>query len=117
MGLHRAGSISREGEAVHTSRWRPAVYPFRYMATEGGLIAYGPEIIDQYRRAAEYVRRAAVLRDPATAAGIGQFSAIQAVAPPFGVELRPVDVRQNLTFGSPALPTSHQDRRRNGHPI
>jgi putative tryptophan/tyrosine transport system substrate-binding protein len=35
----------------------PAVYPFRYMATEGGLIAYGPEIIDQYRRAASYVDR------------------------------------------------------------
>src|SRR5262245_51167092 len=35
----------------------PAVYPFRYKATEGGLIAYGPEIIDQYRRAAQYVDR------------------------------------------------------------
>jgi putative tryptophan/tyrosine transport system substrate-binding protein len=35
----------------------PAVYPFRYMASDGGLIAYGPEIIDQYRRAAEYVDR------------------------------------------------------------
>ena len=37
--------------------------------------------------------RAAVLRDPASAAGIGQFAAIQAVAPSFGVELRPVGVR------------------------
>ena len=27
------------------------------MATEGGLIAYGPEMIDQYRRAAGYVDR------------------------------------------------------------
>jgi putative tryptophan/tyrosine transport system substrate-binding protein len=35
----------------------PAVYPFRYMAIEGGLISYGPEIIDQYRRAAQYVDR------------------------------------------------------------
>ena len=35
----------------------------------------------------------AVLRDPATAAGIGQFAAIQAVASPFKVELTPVDVR------------------------
>jgi ABC-type uncharacterized transport system substrate-binding protein len=35
----------------------PAVYPFRYMATDGGLIAYGPEMIDQYRRAAGYVDR------------------------------------------------------------
>ena len=37
--------------------------------------------------------RAAVLRDPAIAAGIGQFGAIQAVAPSFGVELSPIDVR------------------------
>jgi putative ABC transport system substrate-binding protein len=35
----------------------PAVHPFRYMAAEGGLLAYGPEIIDQYRRAAHYVDR------------------------------------------------------------
>ena len=39
------------------------------------------------------VTRAAVLRDPAIAAGIGQFGAIQAVAPSFGVEVSPVDVR------------------------
>jgi putative ABC transport system substrate-binding protein len=39
------------------------------------------------------VMRAAVLRDPAIASGIGQFGAIQAVAPSLGVELRPVDVR------------------------
>ena len=35
----------------------------------------------------------AILRDPATAAGIGQFAAIQSVAPSFGVELSPIDVR------------------------
>ena len=35
----------------------PAVHPFRYMAAAGGLIAYGPEIFDQYRRAAAYVDR------------------------------------------------------------
>jgi putative ABC transport system substrate-binding protein len=37
--------------------------------------------------------RAAVLRDPATAAGIGQFASIQSVAQSLGVELTPVDVR------------------------
>jgi ABC-type uncharacterized transport system substrate-binding protein len=37
--------------------------------------------------------RAAVLRDPAIASGIGQFAAAQAVAPSLGVELSPVDVR------------------------
>src|SRR5882672_1276576 len=39
------------------------------------------------------VTRAAVLRDPAIASGIGQFAAVQAVAPSLGVELSPVDVR------------------------
>ena len=37
--------------------------------------------------------RVAVLRDPAIAAGIGQFAAIQAVAPSLGVEVSPVNVR------------------------
>ena len=39
------------------------------------------------------VTRVAVLRDPAIAAGIGQFGAIQAVAPSLGVEVSPVNVR------------------------
>ena len=39
------------------------------------------------------VTRAAVLRDPAIAAGIGQFAAIQSVAPSFGVEVSPINVR------------------------
>jgi putative ABC transport system substrate-binding protein len=39
------------------------------------------------------VTRAAILRDPTIPAGIGQFASIQAVAPSFGVELSPVDLR------------------------
>jgi putative ABC transport system substrate-binding protein len=39
------------------------------------------------------LKRAAVLRDPTITAGIGMWSAIQAVAPSLGVELRPIDVR------------------------
>jgi putative tryptophan/tyrosine transport system substrate-binding protein len=35
----------------------PAVYPYRYFATDGGLISYGPDTIEQYRRAAGYVDR------------------------------------------------------------
>jgi putative ABC transport system substrate-binding protein len=39
------------------------------------------------------VTRVAVLRDPTVAAGIGQLGAMQSVAPSFGVELSPLDVR------------------------
>jgi putative tryptophan/tyrosine transport system substrate-binding protein len=35
----------------------PAVYLERPFVTGGGLISYGPDIVDQYRRAAEYVDR------------------------------------------------------------
>jgi ABC-type uncharacterized transport system substrate-binding protein len=35
----------------------PAVYPFRYFVTIGGLVSYGPDIVDQFRRAASYVDR------------------------------------------------------------
>ena len=35
----------------------PAVYPFRYFVDAGGLISYGPDYLDQYRRAAGYVDR------------------------------------------------------------
>jgi putative ABC transport system substrate-binding protein len=35
----------------------PAVYFGRYFVTDGGLISYGPDFIDQFRRAAGYVDR------------------------------------------------------------
>ena len=35
----------------------PAVYSNRFYVTVGGLISYGPDFIDQYRRAASYVDR------------------------------------------------------------
>ena len=35
----------------------PAVYPVSYFANSGGLISYGPDLIDQYRRSAGYVDR------------------------------------------------------------
>ena len=35
----------------------PAVYSNRFFVTDGGLISYGPDFVDQYRRAAGYVDR------------------------------------------------------------
>src|SRR5262249_54162008 len=35
----------------------PAVFSNRFFVTDGGLISYGPDFIDQYRRAAGYVDR------------------------------------------------------------
>jgi putative ABC transport system substrate-binding protein len=35
----------------------PAIYPLRSFVVSGGLIAYGPDVVDQYRLAASYVDR------------------------------------------------------------
>ena len=64
-------------------------------ATGFTLFEYGMsgKWLELLKEIAPRVTRAAVLRDPTIAAGIGQFAAIQSVAPSFGVELSPVDVR------------------------
>ena len=46
------------------------------------------------RQIAPNVTRALVFRDPTSAAGIGQFAAIRAVAQSLGIELKPVNTRQ-----------------------
>jgi putative tryptophan/tyrosine transport system substrate-binding protein len=43
--------------ALATRHKLPAVYPFRYYVTAGGLISYGPDSVDQFRLAAGYVDR------------------------------------------------------------
>jgi putative ABC transport system substrate-binding protein len=50
--------IHRQSIIQTTTRMKlPAIYPFRYFVTDGGLISYGPDVVDQYRRAAGYVDR------------------------------------------------------------
>jgi putative tryptophan/tyrosine transport system substrate-binding protein len=49
---HRDLIISRAGEHK-----LPAVYYDRYFVTAGGLISYGPDLVDQYRQAAGYIDR------------------------------------------------------------
>jgi putative ABC transport system substrate-binding protein len=48
---------SAEIAALAARNRLPAVYPFRYYADEGGLLAYGNDQADNYRRAAQYVDR------------------------------------------------------------
>jgi ABC-type uncharacterized transport system substrate-binding protein len=53
-----AAVVHRELIIMLAARHRlPAVYPFRYYVNSGGLISYGPDSIDPYRRAALYVDR------------------------------------------------------------
>jgi putative tryptophan/tyrosine transport system substrate-binding protein len=62
-----------------------------------GFIPYeysiGAKWLEVLKDIAPSVTRAAIVRDPAITAGIGLWGAIQSVSPSFGVELRPVDVR------------------------
>jgi putative ABC transport system substrate-binding protein len=51
-------NVHRELIILGAARYRlPAVYTFRYMAAEGGLMSYGIDLADLFRRAASYVDR------------------------------------------------------------
>jgi putative ABC transport system substrate-binding protein len=69
---------------------RPGGNATGFMLFEYGMSGKWLELLKEI---APGVTRAAVLRDPSITAGVGQFAAIQSVAPLLGVELRPVDVR------------------------
>ncbi|HMF24811.1 MAG TPA: ABC transporter substrate-binding protein [Pseudolabrys sp.] len=71
------------------------------LARPGGNITgftvfeYGisPKWLELLKQIAPHVTQAAVLRDPTVASGTGQLGAIQGAAPSFGIELRPIDLR------------------------
>jgi putative tryptophan/tyrosine transport system substrate-binding protein len=53
-----SSQIHRELIVKLAARHRlPAVYPYRFFVTHGGLISYGPDLVGLYRRAAGYVSR------------------------------------------------------------
>jgi putative ABC transport system substrate-binding protein len=53
-----SAAVHREMIVTLAAQFRlPAVYPYRYFAASGGLTSYGPDPIDQFRRAAGYVDR------------------------------------------------------------
>ena len=71
--------LCREPGAAGRQRHR--IYSFR--------IRHERKWLELLKEIAPGVTRVAVIRDPAIAAGIGQFAAIQSVAPSFGVEAEP----------------------------
>jgi putative ABC transport system substrate-binding protein len=82
--------IDPVGAGFVASLARPGGNATGFTAFEYGLSGKWLELLKQI---APGVTRAAVLRDPTIASGIGQFGAVQAVAPSLGMELSPIDVR------------------------
>jgi putative ABC transport system substrate-binding protein len=78
------------GGGLVASLARPGGNTTGFTLSEYGLSGKWLELLKEI---APRVTRAAVLRNPAIASGSGQLGAIQAVAPSFGVELSPVNVR------------------------
>jgi ABC-type uncharacterized transport system substrate-binding protein len=78
------------GSGLVASLARPGGNITGFTVFEFGMSGKWVELLKQI---APGLTRAAVIRDPAIASGIGQFAAIQGAAPPFGVEVSPVSVR------------------------
>src|SRR5262245_11389416 len=78
------------GAGFVASLARPSGNTTGFANFEYGISAKWLELLKQI---APDVTRVAVLRDQSTPDGIGQFAAMQGVAPAFGAELSPVDVR------------------------
>ena len=53
----------------------------------------GGKWLELLKQIAPSVRRVAVIRDPSQSSAVGQFAAMQALAPSLGVEISPIDAR------------------------
>ena len=85
-----AQSIDPVGAGQVDSLARPSGNTTGFMTFEYALSGKWPELL---REIAPHIRRAAVLRNPGNAAGIGQWAIMQAVAGSLGLELSPVNVQ------------------------
>jgi ABC-type uncharacterized transport system substrate-binding protein len=85
-----ASVVDPVGAGFVESLSRPGGNATGFIQFEYSLSAKWLELLKQI---APGVTRAAVLRDPATSAGVGQFAVIQSVASAVGVEVIPVNVR------------------------
>ena len=83
-------AIDPVGAGDVTSLARPGSNATGFLLFEYSISGKWLELLKQ---AAPGVTRVAVLRDSRAISGIGQFAAIQAVAPPFNVDLTPIDIR------------------------
>lgn len=79
------------GSGFVESLSRPGGNATGFMMFEYNLCGKWLELLKEI---APNVTHAAVLRDPAIAAGIGQFAVIQSVAPSVGIEVSPIDLRE-----------------------
>ena len=78
------------GAGVVNSLAQPGGNATGFMLFEYGV---GGKYLELLKELAPGVTRVAVMKDPAVTAGIGQFGAIQAVAPLLGLQVSPVNVR------------------------
>jgi putative ABC transport system substrate-binding protein len=69
---------------------RPGGNATGFLSVEYGM---GGKLLELLKEIAPRVTRAAVIRDPAISAGIGLFGAIQSAAPGLGVDVTPVNAR------------------------
>jgi putative ABC transport system substrate-binding protein len=85
-----AHAVDPVGAGFVDSLARPGGNATGFVLFEYGISAKWLELLKEIAPA---LKRVAVLRDPTTAAGMGQFGAIQSVAPSFGIEVNPVSLR------------------------
>src|SRR5947209_5980956 len=79
------------GSGFVNSLSRPGGNATGFLQFEYSLSGKWLELLKQI---APRVKRAAVLRDPTLTSGVGQFAVIQSVAPTFGMEVIPINVRE-----------------------
>src|SRR5262249_19616373 len=85
-----AHAVDPVGAGFVESLARPGGNIIGFVLFEYGISAKWLKLLKEI---AASLRRVAGLRDPTTAAGMGQFGAIQSVAPLAGVEVNPVNLR------------------------
>jgi putative ABC transport system substrate-binding protein len=106
-----AHGVSTVGPLLQATRTVPVVFPIAGDPVAAGFVdslgrpggnatgfmtvehSMGAKWLELLKQIAPSVTRAAVMRDPTIPSGIGQFGAIQTVAPSLGVEVNPVNVR------------------------